>query len=65
MKLDESDSVVTCFRQLGDGVIPTDLGDGNLPQQVKDLERLSAKLTHQQGQQTYNTKMCLSWQSTH
>ena len=30
MKLDESDSVVTCFRQLV---------DGDLPPQVKDLER--------------------------
>ena len=39
MKLDESDSVVTCFRQLGDGAIPTELVDGDLPPQVKDLER--------------------------
>ena len=30
---------VTYFRQLSDGIIRTDLVDGDLPQQVKDLER--------------------------
>ena len=39
MKLDESDPVVTCFRQLGDGIIPTELVDNDLPPQMKDLER--------------------------
>jgi len=34
MKLDGSDPVVTCFNQLGDGIIPTELHP-----QVKDLER--------------------------
>ena len=34
MKLDGSDPVVTCFNQLGDGIIPTELRP-----QVKDLER--------------------------
>ena len=29
MKLDESDPVVTCFRQLG--IIPTELVDNDLP----------------------------------
>ena len=39
MKLDESDPVVTCFRQLGESIIPTELVDNDLPPQMKDLER--------------------------
>ena len=38
-KLHENDPIVTCFRELGDAFLPPELVDGDLPQQVKGLER--------------------------
>jgi len=39
MKLDDDDSIVDCSRELGKSTLPTELVNGDLPQQVKDLER--------------------------
>ena len=39
LKLHENDPIVTCFRELGDAFLPPGLVDGDLPQQVKGLER--------------------------
>ena len=39
LKLHENDPIVTCFRELGDAFLPPELVDGDLPQQVKGLER--------------------------
>jgi len=50
MKLDESDPVVTCFRQLGDGIIPTELVDNDLPPQMKDLERFVCQVYSSTGE---------------
>jgi len=38
MKLDEDDSIVNYFLELGKGYLPTELVNGKLPPQVKDLE---------------------------
>jgi len=50
MKLDESDPIVTCLRQLGDGIIPTELVDDDLPPQIKDLERFVCQVYSSTGE---------------
>ena len=39
MALDEDHPAIDCFRKLGDGLIQNQLANGELPTQVKDLEK--------------------------
>ena len=39
MKLDDNDPAINCFRELGKVPIPTELINGELPPEVKDLEQ--------------------------
>lgn len=32
MKLDDDDPIISCFKQLGEGALPSDLINGELPQ---------------------------------
>ena len=50
MKLDENDPIITCFRQLGDGIIPSELVDDDLPPQVKDLEKFVCQVYSSTGE---------------
>ena len=44
MKLQDDDPAIDCFRNLGEGQIPTDLVNGGMPQQVKGLEPFICKV---------------------
>jgi len=59
MKLDGSDPDVTCFRQHGDGIIPTELVDDDLHPQVKNLERFVCQAYSSTGETNLPT---LRWQ---
>ena len=39
LKLNHEDPAIVCFRDLGEGLIPADLINGELPPQVKGLEK--------------------------
>jgi len=39
MKLEEDDPVINCFREMGEGLIPMELVNGELPTQIKGLEK--------------------------
>jgi hypothetical protein len=49
MKLDDDDSIVNCFRELGKSALPTELVNGDLPLQVKDLERFVCQVYSSSG----------------
>ena len=49
MKLDDDDSIVNCFRELGKSALPTELVNGDLPPQVKDLERFVCQVYSSSG----------------
>jgi len=59
MKLDDDDSIVNCFRELGQGALPTELVNGDLPPQVKDLERFVCQVYSSSG---LITLPALRWQ---
>ena len=44
MKLQRDDPIINCFRELGDGPIPTQLVNDELPQQVKELEHFVCRV---------------------
>lgn len=59
MALDDNDSVVSCFQELGDCSIPKELINGELPAQVKDLERFVCQVYSSSGPSTIPA---LRWQ---
>ena len=59
MKLDEDDSIVNCFRELGKNRLPTELVNGNLPSHVKALERFVCQVYSSSGPVTLPA---LRWQ---
>jgi len=52
MKLAEDDPAITCFQQLGEGCIPTELIDGELPPQIRDLEAFVCRVYCSTGPKT-------------
>ena len=52
MTLVESDDAINCFRELGEGPIPTELVNGQLPPQVKCLEQFVCSVYCSKGPQT-------------
>ena len=52
MELDEDDPSINCFRELGEGVIPTELVDDELPTQFKDLEQFVCHVYCSKGPKT-------------
>jgi hypothetical protein len=52
MELDEDDPSINCFRELGEGPIPTELVDDELPTQVKDLEQFVCRVYCSKGPKT-------------
>ena len=50
MKLDENDPIITCFRQLGESIIPMELVDDELPPKVKDLEKFVCQVYSPNGE---------------
>ena len=59
MLLDEEDSVIHCFRELGEKQIPQDLNNGQLPKQVEPLEKFVCSVYSQKGPTTLPS---LRWQ---
>lgn len=59
MKLDDDDSIVDSFLQLGKSALPTELVNGDLPPQVKDLERFVCQVYSPSGPKTLPA---LRWQ---
>jgi hypothetical protein len=53
MKLDEDNLVITCFRGLGEGPIPAELVNGELPPQVKGLEQFVCRVYCSTGPTTF------------
>lgn len=52
MELDEDDSSINCFRELGESPVPTELVDDELPTQVKDLEQFVCRVHCSKGPKT-------------
>ena len=44
MKLDDDDSAINCFRQLGEGAIPHDLINGEFPALVRAVEHFGCQI---------------------
>lgn len=49
LQLDNEDSVTDCFRELGEGVLPTCLVNGELPPQIKSLENFVCRVYSSRG----------------
>ncbi|CAB3980183.1 Hypothetical predicted protein [Paramuricea clavata] len=52
MELDKDDPSINCFWELGEGPIPTELVDNELPAQVKDLEQFVCRVYCSKGPKT-------------
>jgi len=52
MRLEEEDPAVDCFKKLGEGQIPNELIDGELPPEFEALERLVCKVYRSSGPTT-------------
>ena len=52
LKLDADDQVISCFKELGERCIPAELVSGELPEQVKPLERFVCRVYSPKGPTT-------------
>ena len=52
LKLDDDDQAIRCFKELGERCIPAELDSGELPAQVKALERIVCRVYNQKGATT-------------